>query len=127
MDVTARKTAELVSAEQRRELSHLSRVTMLGEMSGALAHELKQPLTAILNYAQGARHFIEREQPDLEKVREGLEAIVKAERHAGRVIDRVRAFLRRRDSQPEVLDINDIVRETLELASVELRARAVVR
>ena len=126
MDVTARKNAELIAAEQRRELSHLSRVAMLGEMSGTLAHELKQPLTAILNYAQGARRFIDRDRPDLDRARQSLDAIVKAERHAGSVIDRMRAFLKRRDSPPETLDVNEVVRETLELASGELRSRAIV-
>jgi signal transduction histidine kinase len=125
LDVTARKAAELLAAEQHRALSHLSRAAMLGEMSGALAHELRQPLTAILSYAQGVRRLIEQQSPDLDKVLHGLDAIVKADKHAGGVLDRVRALLKGSDPQPEPLDINQTIRETLELASLEIRARAV--
>jgi signal transduction histidine kinase len=125
LDVTARKAAELLAAEQRRALSHLNRAAMLGEMSGALAHELRQPLMAILSYAQGMRRLIEKQPPDLGKVLHGLDAIVKADKHAGAVLDRVRALLKRSDPEPEPLDINQAIRETLELASLEIRARTV--
>ena len=125
MDVTARKTAELLAAEQLRELTHLGRVAMLGEMSGTLSHELRQPLAAILTYAQATRRLVDQQPADLDKVRHGLDAIVKAEKHAGSVIDRIRAMLKRSDPKPEALDINEVVRETLELAALELRSRAV--
>ena len=125
MDVTARKNAELLAAEQLRELTHLGRVAMLGEMSGTLSHELRQPLAAILTYAQATRRLVDQQPADLDKVRHGLDAIVKAEKHAGSVIDRIRAMLKRSDPQPEALDINEVVRETLELAALELRSRAV--
>src|SRR6185369_16901709 len=58
MDVTQRKLAELEAVQQRQELAHLSRVTMLGELSGSMAHELNQPLTAILSNAQAAQRFM---------------------------------------------------------------------
>jgi signal transduction histidine kinase len=125
MDVTARKTAELLAAEQQRELSHLSRAAMLGEMSGALAHELRQPLMAILSYAQGTRRLIDTQPPDVDQVRHGLDAIIRATTHAGGVIDRLHGLLKRTDRPPEPLDANDAVREVLELAAVELRARGV--
>jgi signal transduction histidine kinase len=125
LDVTTRKAAELLAAEQHRALAHLSRAAMLGEMSGALAHELRQPLMAILSYAQGVRRLIEQQSRDRDKVLHGLDAIVKADKHAGGVLDRVRALLKRSDPQPEPLDINRTIRETLELASLEIRARVV--
>ena len=124
-DVTARKTAEILAAEQQRALSHLSRAAMLGEMSGALAHELRQPLMAILSYGQGTRRLIEIQPPDLDHVRRGLDEIIRATQHAGGVIDRLHALLKRSDRPPEPLEANDAVREVLELASVELRARRV--
>ena len=125
MDITARKTAELQAEEHRRELAHLGRVAMLGEMSGALAHELRQPLMAIRSYAQGSLRLIGSGGIETASLRDGLQAIVKAEKHAGAVIDRTRALLKRNEPRPEELDINEVVRETLELASVELVARAV--
>jgi C4-dicarboxylate-specific signal transduction histidine kinase len=125
LDVTTRKAAELLAAEQHRALAQLSRAAMLGEMSGALAHELRQPLMAILSYAQGVRRLIEQPSRDRDKVLHGLDAIVKADKHAGGVLDRVRALLKRSDPQPEPLDINRTIRETLELASLEIRARVV--
>ena len=125
MDVTARRTAELLAAEQQRELLHLSRAAMLGEMSGALAHELRQPLMAILSYAQGARRLTANPRPDLDQVRHSLDAIIKADRHAGGVIDRLHTMLKRTDRQPEPVDVNEAVREILDLVSLELRARAV--
>ena len=64
LDITARKEAELEVQQQRKEVTHLSRVTMLGELSGALAHELNQPLTAILSNAQAARRFLARDSVD---------------------------------------------------------------
>ncbi len=125
MDITARKTAELQAEEQRRELAHLGRVAMLGEMSGALAHELRQPLMAIRSYAQGSLRLIGSGGIEPARLRDGLEAIVKAEKHAGAVIDRTRALLKRNEPRAEELDLNEVVRETLELASVEFVARAV--
>jgi len=126
LDVTDRKNGELVSAEQRRELAHLNRVAMLGEVSGVLAHELRQPLMAIRGYAQGSLRLIDNgDRLDTTKVREGLEAIVRAEERADVVIERARTLLKRSDPQMKEVDVNDLVRETLELASIELDARAV--
>jgi C4-dicarboxylate-specific signal transduction histidine kinase len=112
------------SAEQQREkLAHLGRVAMLGEMSAALAHELRQPLMAIRSYAQGSLRFIRAAEPN--KASEGLEAILRAEKHAARVIDRVRTVLKRNEPRTEELNVDDIVREALELAAVELQQRGV--
>jgi C4-dicarboxylate-specific signal transduction histidine kinase/ABC-type uncharacterized transport system substrate-binding protein len=124
VDVTARKTAELQVEEQRREMAHLGRVAMLGEMSGALAHELRQPLMAIRSFAQGSLRLI-RDAAELDKVREGLEAILRAEKHAGGVVDRARALVKRNEPRSEELNIDEIVRDTLELAAVQLQARGV--
>jgi signal transduction histidine kinase len=126
LDVTARKTAERQAEEHRRHLSHLGRVAMLGEMSGAIAHELRQPLMAIRAYAQGSLRLIGGKRPALSKVQEALEEIVRAEKHAGEVIDRARSFLKRGEARPEALGVNDIVRETLALASVELHSRNII-
>ena len=83
MDITQRRQAELEAARQRNELAHLSRVTLLGELSGSLAHELNQPLGAIVTNAGAALRFLARDTMSREKFREILEDIVAEGRRAG--------------------------------------------
>ncbi|UWX04259.1 PAS domain S-box protein [Pseudoxanthomonas sp. NC8] len=94
-DLSARKQLEYEMAMERESVAHLARVTMLGELSGSLAHELNQPLTAILSNAQAALRIIDRDPSDLEQVREILADIVETDRRAGHVIGRLRGMLRR--------------------------------
>jgi PAS domain S-box-containing protein len=124
-DITERKRAELDAVVHRRELAHLGRVAVLGELSGALAHELSQPLAAILSNAQAARHVLNRDAPDLESLRAMLDDIIRNDRRAGAVIDRLRALLRKSDLTLQPVDLNDIVREVLEFAYGELASRRV--
>jgi two-component system, LuxR family, sensor kinase FixL len=104
-------------------------VSMLGEMSGALAHEINQPLAAILHNAQAAQRLIVREPADLVEVRAALNDIVEAGKRAGNVIRQLRAMLRKGEAELRPLDINTIVREVLDLAHSDLIAHqvAVVR
>ena len=124
-DVTERRRAERDAQEQRQLLTHLSRVAVLGELSGALAHELSQPLTAILSNAQAARRMLAREPVDLREIDEILEDIASADRRAGEVIRRLRAMFRREESNRQLLDLNDIVREVLDLTRSDLLTRHV--
>ena len=124
-DVTDRKRAELETDAQRRQLTHLSRIDMLGEITGALAHELCQPLAAVRTNAQAARHFLERAAPDLPELRATLDDIVNDNQRAGAVIDRLRALLRKESMAPQPLDMNEIVREVVDLAHGEILARRV--
>ena len=96
LDITARKQAEQELDERRGELAHLARVTMLGELSGSLAHELNQPLTAILSNAQAAEHYLAEDAPDLAQVREILADVVAEDERAGEVIRRLRLALEER-------------------------------
>ena len=95
LDITARKQAEQELHERRGELAHLARVTMLGELSGSLAHELNQPLTAILSNAQAAEHYLAEDTPDLAQVREILADVVAEDERAGEVIRRLRLLLKK--------------------------------
>ncbi|MFT4549695.1 MAG: signal transduction histidine kinase/ligand-binding sensor domain-containing protein [Verrucomicrobiales bacterium] len=106
--------------QQQAELEHLSRVTMLGELSGSLAHELNQPLTAILSNAQAALRFLAREDADLDEVREILADIVADDQRAGDVIRRLRLLLKKGELQLVQLDLNALVREVLKLVSNDL-------
>ncbi|HEX2344544.1 MAG TPA: PAS domain-containing protein [Vicinamibacterales bacterium] len=124
-DITARKRAELEADAHRRTLAHLSRVAMLGELSGALAHELSQPLTAVLSNAQAARYLLNRHPLDFEQLRGALDDIIRNDQRAGAVIDRLRALLRKGDTALQPVDINDVARDVIELACGELMSRRV--
>lgn len=114
-DLTRRKQAELELARQRDELAHLSRVTMLTELSGSIAHELNQPLAAILSNAQAALRFLAHDHPNLDEVREILQDIVKDDKRAGDIIQGLRLLLKKGEVRHEPLDMNDIVRDVLTL------------
>jgi len=125
LDVTERQRAELELQQHREELAHLSRVTMLGELSGSLAHELNQPLTAILSNAQAAQRFLARDAPDLAELREILTDIVAEDKRAGEVIRRLRLLLKKSEFHHQPLDVNAVVREVLKLVRNDLVNRGV--
>jgi|tagenome__1003787_1003787.scaffolds.fasta_scaffold20977996_4 signal transduction histidine kinase len=111
--------------ESRAQLTHLSRVATLGELSGGIAHELNQPLTAILSNAQAARHFLGDKAGDREMLAEILEDIITADQRAGHVIERLRAMFKRGETQFETLDLNVLVREVAALTHGDLTTRGV--
>jgi len=125
VDITERLALERATARQRDELAHLSRVAMLGELSGSLAHELNQPLTAILSNAQAAQRFLAQTPPRVDELAEILIDIVKSDHRAGAVIQRLRSMLRKEDAQRHPLDINDVVEESLRLMRSDLLNRHV--
>ena len=124
-DITDRRRAELEADSHRRELAHLGRVATLGELSGTLAHELSQPLTAVLSNAQAARRLIDRDPPEMEQIRAALDDIIRNDKRAGTVIERLRSLLRKGESTLQPVDLNEVVRETLDLAVGELLSRRV--
>ena len=120
LDITARKQAELETARQRNEMAHLSRVTMLGELSGSLAHELNLPLTAILSNAQAAQRVLANGEVDLAELREILNEIVSEDKRAAEVIRRLRLLLKKGEVQWQSLCINEVVHDVLELMRSDL-------
>jgi PAS domain S-box-containing protein len=125
VDITDYKAAETEAELQRRELAHLMRVSVLGELSGAIAHELNQPLTAILSNAQAALLILAQASPDLAEVREALDEIEKEDSRAGEVIHRLRGLLRKDQSRVEPIDINDLIGSALKLLRCELIGRKI--
>ena len=125
MDITARKQMEAEVLLQRAELAHLSRVTMLGELSGSLAHELNQPLAAILSNAQAALRFLAEGPGDIEEIRNILRDIVEDDKRAGEVIRRLRTLLKKDDAQHRALDVNEMVSDVWRLMRNELIFRHV--
>jgi PAS domain S-box-containing protein len=124
-DITERKQAELEAEQQRQQLTHLTRVATLGELSGALAHELSQPLTSILSNAQAAQRFLGRERVDLEEIRAILKDIVDEDQRAGAIIQRWRTLMRKGEIQLQPLDVNEVTNEVLRLAHNEIIAHSV--
>ena len=120
-----RLRSEQEVATERECLAHLSRVTMLGELSGSLAHELNQPLTAILSNAQAAQRMLRRDPSDVSEVQEILADIIENDRRAGQVIVRMRGFLRKESAEHASLAINDAVQDCLRLVRSELIERRV--
>jgi len=126
IDVTDRKKAELERQEQRRELTHLARVSAVGALSGALAHELKQPLTAILSNAQAAKRLIERGSVELREVGRILDDIVAEDQRAGDVIGHLRRLLKNEPGVVQSLDLSTVVHESLQLVHGDLVTRNVM-
>ncbi|HEU0006311.1 MAG TPA: PAS domain-containing protein, partial [Terriglobia bacterium] len=119
-EITERKEAELQVERQRNELAHLSRVTMLGTLCSALAHELNQPLMAILSNAQAAQRFLARDSANLNEVRDILKDIVEDNRRASEVIQRLHLLLRKGETQHQPLDLNQVVQDALGLVRNDL-------
>jgi PAS domain S-box-containing protein len=126
VDITARRQSEREITQQRNELAHLSRVSMLGELSGSLAHELNQPLTAILSNAQAAQRFLAHLHPDLNEVRDILADIVAEDKRAGEVIRRLRLLLKKGEVQRQLLNANELVLEVLKLVRNDLVNQSIV-
>jgi C4-dicarboxylate-specific signal transduction histidine kinase len=125
-DITERQRAEHEIATQRSELAHLGRVALLGELSGALAHELNQPLAAILANARAAQRMLSRDTLDVPEFQAILDDIVSDDRRAGAVIQRVRALIRKDEQEFHPVAPNDLVSDVLELAHSDLIQRAVI-
>ena len=125
-DVTKQRRAERELLDQRQQMAHLMRVALLGQLSGALAHELNQPLTAILSNAQAAQRFLKSESVDLAELRAILDDIVDDDKRAGEVIQRLRSLLKRGEAQFQRVNMNEVVAETLKLAHGDLIARNVM-
>jgi integral membrane sensor domain MASE1 len=121
-----RSRAELEAHEQRLQLTHLSRVAMLGQLSGGIAHELNQPLTAILSNAQAAQHFIAgKGAVDKVELAEILSDIIAADQRAGAVIHRLRALFKKGEPSLQPLDANELVHEVLGIAHGDLVTRSI--
>jgi len=124
-DITLQQRSRLEAERLRRDLTHVGRVTTMGEMAAALAHELNQPLTAILSNAHAGERYLAQATPPLGEVREILRDVVGDARRAGEVIQRLRSLLRKDDTKFLALHINQVVREMIVLSHTEAVLRNV--
>lgn len=117
--------AEREAGRLRQELAHIGRVSAMGELTASLAHELNQPLTAILNNAEVAQKHLEAAVPDLVELRAILDDIVADDERAAEVIHRLRALLKKGTLEHVALDINDVVGEVAQLVRNDVVLRNV--
>lgn len=123
-DLSERRQYEERLRQNRERLAHVGRISLMGEMAAGLAHEINQPLGAITNYAHAARRMLEAGQDPAEAA-EALDQISMQALRAGDVIRRLRTMIRKRDSEPEQVDINAVVQGTLPLVDADARANGV--
>lgn len=124
-DLTELKHAEAETLHHRRELAHLTRVSVVGALSGALAHELNQPLTAILSNAQAATRLISREPVDVAEIKQILKDIVDDDKRAGLVIQHLRSLLKKDTPDRSPVHVNDLIAGALGICSSDLILRDV--
>jgi signal transduction histidine kinase/PAS domain-containing protein len=134
-DVTARKRAEAAAQRHLSDLAHLDRVAGMGELTTSIAHELNQPLTAILANVRAAQRFLAEPRLNLDEARACLEDIASDDRRAGEVIRRMRQLLKKGDFKALPIELNDLTRNTIALVtndallhyvSIEFRPAAVL-
>jgi two-component system sensor kinase FixL len=125
-DLTERQKTEARLQELQTELVHISRLTALGEMASALAHELNQPLSAIANYMKGSRRLLEKRADDeTALVREAMDKAAEQSLRAGQIIRRLRDFVSRGESERRVESLSKLVEEASALALVGAKERGV--
>jgi len=121
LDITERKRLEERERHQTDTMAHQARLTMLGEVASALAHQLNQPLTSITGYAAGVKRLLERAgQPD-PRILDAMTRLGDQAAEAGRIVKRIREFLTRRSPQRETMDLADAAHRALALLGRELR------
>lgn len=122
-DVTDRREAEAATLQRREEIIRASRLTVMGEMAAALAHELNQPLSAIANYTSACNRLLQRDRPeDREDVENALAQIQAQSLRAGEVIRRMRGFVRAKEPERATVAIADLIGEILPLAQLDAKA-----
>jgi C4-dicarboxylate-specific signal transduction histidine kinase len=125
MDVTERKLAEEALRETQAELAHVTRVATLGEMTASIAHEINQPLAAVVNNASACLRWLAGPAPNLEEARQSAALIITDGHRAGEIISRIRALVKKVPPQKNWLDINETIQEVIALARSEVQGNHV--
>ncbi len=122
-DLTEQRQAEKEVREQRDMLAHVDRLNTLGEMAAGIAHEINQPLTAISMYAQSSLRFLQRTQPDLQRLEDALDKLSQQAHRAGAVIERMQEMTQPHQSRQRSVDAGQLLHEIHDLAEVEAQIR----
>src|SRR5215469_5724897 len=125
VDITDRKRAEEALQQAHADLARVNRVMLLGEMTASIAHEINQPIAAVITNANAGLRWLGMQQPDLDEVRQALGRIVRDGSRAGEVIDRIRALVRKVPPRREVLNLNEAIHEVVSLTQTEMQRHGV--
>ncbi|MDO9025438.1 PAS domain S-box protein [Zwartia sp.] len=125
-DITERRQHEEASRVQQEKIQITSRLTTMGEMASSLAHELNQPLTAIANYSMGAVAMVKSGNANMEMLLPALEKAAAQAQRAGKIISRIRDFVKRSEPRRQAVHIQTIVDNAISLAEIHARKRQVV-
>jgi PAS domain S-box-containing protein len=125
VDVTANKQAEEKLHTARTELAHVTRVATLGELTASIAHEVNQPLAAVVANADAALRWLDRETPDLAAARRSVEWVINDSYRASEVIRHVRALANKTDVEKTSLDFNQVVKDAIVLVQRELTSQRI--
>ena len=125
-DITERRTHEEASRIQQEKIQLTSRLTTMGEMASSLAHELNQPLTAISNYSMGAVAMLRSGNADPQRLLEALEKASKQAERAGKIISRIREFVKRSEPRRQEVSLTGIIENAVSFADIDARKRQVV-
>ncbi|MGC2075845.1 MAG: PAS domain-containing protein [Xanthobacteraceae bacterium] len=126
VDVTDRKRAETALQEAQLELARVARLTTMGEFAASIAHEINQPLAAIVAHGQAARRWLNRDGPNLLEAKEAMASAVHAANRTSQVMGRIRSLLRNDKPEYLAIDINSVIRDVLTLTNSTLQARNVL-
>jgi PAS domain S-box-containing protein len=124
-EITERKLAEEALRKAQAELSHVTRVTTLGEMTASIAHEVNQPLSGIITNGNACLRWLAGDSPNLDEAREAVRRIMRDGNRASDVISRIRALVSKTDTEKSRLDVNDAIQEVAALAQGEVRRNSV--
>jgi PAS domain S-box-containing protein len=124
-DITSRRRAEELAAEQAERAQTASRLITMGEMASSVAHELNQPLTAINNYCSGMISRLQKDQISEPDLLAALEKTARQAQRAGQIVQRIKSFVKRSEPNPTPSDAATMVSNAIELADIELRRQQV--
>jgi PAS domain S-box-containing protein len=125
MDVTERRQGEEALRKSQAVLAHVTRVTTLGEMTASIAHEINQPLAAVVNNASACLRWLAGQAPNLEEARQSAALIVADTHRAGEIISRIRALVKKSPPRKDWVDINETILEVIALARSEIQRNRV--
>jgi PAS domain S-box-containing protein len=120
IDITERRQSQDALLAAQAELAHAARVATLGELTASIAHEVNQPLAAIVTSGEAGLRWLQRDAPNLEEVAAAIRRIVAEGRRAGEIVTRIRAFLKKQPVQQDMLQVSEIIEEAALLVGREL-------
>src|SRR2546427_4779389 len=125
VDLRERKATEEALLRAREELARVTRVSTVGELAASIAHEINQPLAAVATYAGAAHLWLQRDPPNVERARDALQRTMQESEHAGEIVARVRALVKKAPPLATAVDINSVIVEVLDLSRNELQRNGI--